>query len=215
MSSLLIVHNGSQFKEQFAEHSTETSHDLPGLRVAMGKQRFDAIFVDAACCAGQLEEMLQAARVADPCVSVVIGATNWSAELRSAAETCEVLMHPGALEVAQCAVRRAMRHTAVMREYRGCQGRKASSDGPPAERDESQSIPVGADLAWVDALPPRLDLRELLGLVEKTVIQRTLAATQGAQAEAARRLGLSRSDLSYKLSKYEMRRPKLAKVQQV
>ena len=181
----------------------------------MGKQRFDAIFVDAASCPGQLGEMLAAARAADPCVSVVIGATSWSPELRNAAETCEVLMHPGALEVAQCAVRRAMRHTAVMREYRGCRGRAANLDGTAAERDGSQSIPAGADLAWVNALPPRLDLRELLGLVEKTVIQRTLAATQGAQAEAARRLGLSRSDLSYKLSKYEMRKPKLEKVQPV
>jgi DNA-binding NtrC family response regulator len=56
-------------------------------------------------------------------------------------------------------------------------------------------------------------LREFLGGVEKAVIQKTLEATQGAQAEAARRLGLSRSDLSYKLSKYELRKPRLEKVQ--
>jgi DNA-binding NtrC family response regulator len=34
---------------------------------------------------------------------------------------------------------------------------------------------------------------------------RTLASTGGAQAEAARRLGLSRSALAYKLTKYGIR----------
>jgi DNA-binding NtrC family response regulator len=52
-----------------------------------------------------------------------------------------------------------------------------------------------------------LNLRDLLSNVEKSVIQRTLETTRGAQAEAARRLGLSRSDLSYKLAKYELRKP--------
>jgi DNA-binding NtrC family response regulator len=65
-----------------------------------------------------------------------------------------------------------------------------------------------AELQWIESLPARLDLRELLGAVEKSVIERTLAATEGAQAEAARRLGLSRSDLSYKLSKYDLRKPR-------
>jgi DNA-binding NtrC family response regulator len=63
-----------------------------------------------------------------------------------------------------------------------------------------------ANLSWIEALPPSFDLRNLLSEVEKTVIERTLHATRGAQAEAARRLGLSRSDLSYKLLKYELRK---------
>lgn len=63
-----------------------------------------------------------------------------------------------------------------------------------------------ANLSWIEALPPSFDLRNLLSAVEKTVIERTLQATRGAQAEAARRLGLSRSDLSYKLLKYELRK---------
>jgi len=40
---------------------------------------------------------------------------------------------------------------------------------------------------------------------EKDLILRVLAATNGAQAEAARRMGLSRSALAYKLNKYGMR----------
>lgn len=62
------------------------------------------------------------------------------------------------------------------------------------------------NLGWIEALPPSFDLRKFLSTVEKTVIERTLQSTRGAQAEAARRLGLSRSDLSYKLLKYELRK---------
>ncbi|HEX6501798.1 MAG TPA: sigma-54 dependent transcriptional regulator [Terriglobales bacterium] len=46
------------------------------------------------------------------------------------------------------------------------------------------------------------DLTALLEKTEKDLILRTLTATGGAQAEAARRMGLSRSALGYKLNKY-------------
>ena len=49
------------------------------------------------------------------------------------------------------------------------------------------------------------DLTELLEQTEKNLIVQTLAATGGAQAEAARRMGLSRSALAYKLTKYGIR----------
>ena len=41
--------------------------------------------------------------------------------------------------------------------------------------------------------------------LERRLIQRALNGTSGAQAEAARRLGVSRSDLGYKLSKHEIK----------
>jgi DNA-binding NtrC family response regulator len=53
-----------------------------------------------------------------------------------------------------------------------------------------------------DILPEVDDLRSFLAEAEKTLILRTLRATNGAQAEAARRLGISRSDLGYKITKY-------------
>jgi DNA-binding NtrC family response regulator len=59
---------------------------------------------------------------------------------------------------------------------------------------------------WIENLPSSFDLRTFLSTVEKSLIERTLQSTRGAQAEAARRLGLSRSDLSYKLLKYELRK---------
>jgi DNA-binding NtrC family response regulator len=49
------------------------------------------------------------------------------------------------------------------------------------------------------------DLTALIEQTEKELILRTLTATGGAQAEAARRMGLSRSALAYKLNKYAIR----------
>jgi DNA-binding NtrC family response regulator len=52
---------------------------------------------------------------------------------------------------------------------------------------------------WIASLPESLELRGLLATVEKGVIQKAMAASRNVAAEAARRLGVSRSDLSYKL----------------
>lgn len=49
------------------------------------------------------------------------------------------------------------------------------------------------------------DLTGVLESTEKQLILRTLSSTHGAQAEAARRMGLSRSALAYKLTKYGIR----------
>ncbi len=55
------------------------------------------------------------------------------------------------------------------------------------------------------SLPESFDLTALLEQTEKDLILRVLSATNGAQAEAARRMGLSRSALAYKLNKYAIR----------
>ncbi len=52
------------------------------------------------------------------------------------------------------------------------------------------------------ALGDMFDLTEVLEKAEKDLIVRTLNSARGAQAEAARRMGLSRSALAYKLTKY-------------
>jgi DNA-binding NtrC family response regulator len=56
-----------------------------------------------------------------------------------------------------------------------------------------------------EMMPQAFDLRVFLSGLEKALVLRVLGATGGAQAEAARRLGISRSDLSYKLDKYSAR----------
>jgi transcriptional regulator with GAF, ATPase, and Fis domain len=55
------------------------------------------------------------------------------------------------------------------------------------------------------AVGDSFDLTALLEQTEKELIVRTLTATGGTQAEAARRMGLSRSALAYKLNKYGVR----------
>jgi DNA-binding NtrC family response regulator len=94
-----------------------------------------------------------------------------------------------------------------------CSGEEIGDEHLPlrakGEQENGESVPGRADVvnfAWIEALPPSFDLRNLLSTLEKTLIERTLQSTRGAQAEAARRLGLSRSDLSYKLLKYELRK---------
>lgn len=54
-------------------------------------------------------------------------------------------------------------------------------------------------------LPEPLELRPMLSELERALIVRALKSTGGAQAAAARRLGITRSDLSYKLYKYGIR----------
>ena len=56
-----------------------------------------------------------------------------------------------------------------------------------------------------EMMPQAFDLRLFLNELEKALVLRVLGVTSGVQAEAARRLGLSRSDLSYKLGKYGVR----------
>jgi len=77
-----------------------------------------------------------------------------------------------------------------------------------------QSFPITADAdsgrsgvshEWIDLVPETLNLREFLSEAEKRLIERTLKETDGAQAETARRLGLSRSHLAYKISKYGLK----------
>lgn len=68
----------------------------------------------------------------------------------------------------------------------------------------SATRPVGMQ-DWVHTLPDTIDLRELLTDIEKALIERALQQTNGVQAEAARLLGMSRSDMGYRIAKYAMR----------
>jgi transcriptional regulator with GAF, ATPase, and Fis domain len=67
-----------------------------------------------------------------------------------------------------------------------------------ASTSNSASVPSITTLS----LPDEFHLRSALATWERTVIEQMLLRTKGAKAEAARRLGLSKSDLTYKLVKY-------------
>lgn len=88
----------------------------------------------------------------------------------------------------------------------------------PSEEITADELPVGSrDQAapasqklemrdWIRTLPASVDLRELLTAFEKGLIERALEQANGVQAEAARMLGLSRSDIGYKVAKYAIAR---------
>ena len=76
-----------------------------------------------------------------------------------------------------------------------------SDPAAPAGSNGKQAMAAGAAASAGNSF----DLTALLEQTEKDLIIRTLAAAGGAQAEAARRMGLSRSALGYKLNKYGIR----------
>ena len=82
----------------------------------------------------------------------------------------------------------------------------AADDLPIAQRDAATGGIGGANGAGLSIpFTDSFDLTGVLEDAEKKLIVRTLTATRGAQAEAARRMGLSRSALAYKLTKYGIR----------
>ena len=55
---------------------------------------------------------------------------------------------------------------------------------------------------WLDQLPDHIDLRCMLEEIERELVLRALRSAEGVQAEAARTLQVSRSDIAYKVKKY-------------
>jgi len=78
-----------------------------------------------------------------------------------------------------------------------------ANDLPLAARESTNGNGYRAGVSI--PLSDSFDLTGVLEGAEKELILRTLSATRGAQAEAARRMGLSRSALAYKLTKYGIR----------
>lgn len=91
-------------------------------------------------------------------------------------------------------------------------GNELGADNFPVPTSSAEPASLGTTasdrLSNIEKLLPEVsNLRSFLMEVEKALILRTLKATEGAQAEAARRLGISRSDLGYKMTKYEIENP--------
>ncbi len=74
---------------------------------------------------------------------------------------------------------------------------------PPMSRLNSQGNELTIE-QLVSHLPQHLDLKDALTRLERNLIERALDSAGGVQAEAARQLSLSRSDLGYKVSKYAL-----------
>jgi DNA-binding NtrC family response regulator len=182
------------------DHAVVRVAGADDLRRVLSTQRFQGAVVASHAAT----EMLTVLREMDPDLAVIVVADP-DREI-SDHEAWEILEAPVPSETLRAAVRRSIQHTESLREIRTLRSQfeRGSSVAQPVANGGSAVTPE--HLTWITTLPPRLDLRELLSSVEKGVIRRTLEATRGAQAEAARRLNLSRSDLSYKLAKYELRK---------
>jgi len=61
-----------------------------------------------------------------------------------------------------------------------------------------------SDRNWIGSLPENIELPDILEGIESDLIRRALRQSKGVQAEAARHLGISRSDLAYKMKKYHL-----------
>ena len=79
------------------------------------------------------------------------------------------------------------------------------SDDFPIVGARNTSAQSNGDLTCITFIPEAVNLRDFLENLEKGLILRALKSSDGIQAEAARRLRLSRSDLAYKLAKYEIK----------
>jgi two-component system response regulator HydG len=79
---------------------------------------------------------------------------------------------------------------------------KVAWPGGDSGEGEAARDPDGARRAWLESLPEAIDLRAELETLEQELTQRALRGAGGVQAEAARRLGVSRSDIAYKIKKH-------------
>jgi two-component system NtrC family response regulator len=67
---------------------------------------------------------------------------------------------------------------------------------------QSNGNPAEPESDWIEGLPENIGLPFTLGNIETRLIQRALLSSNGVQSEAARKLGISRSDIAYKMKKY-------------
>ncbi len=180
-------------------HTVVRAGSLEEARRAIADPQFEAVLTEEKLPDGTGADVLAAVRASDTNVGVI---------LLSATGTCEhaiesvrqgftdFLAKPASAGVLRTSLQRVCDRTTLLRENMRLKEELGRRDG--------HADPLR--LGWIEALPPSFDMRSFLASVEKSLIERTLQATRGAQAEAARRLGLSRSDLSYKLLKYELRK---------
>jgi len=90
-----------------------------------------------------------------------------------------------------------------VRELRNLVERACILAPEPELRPEDFSITPGVGLPGLLPTPPAsVDLRRTMDEVEKGLVARALESAGGVQAEAARHLGISRSDIAYKIRKH-------------
>jgi len=212
MARILLVYGDQERRRGLAASLNHDHHEVwehSGVEDARGRistHRLDVVLVAHKLASGESADVVAAAREMDAAVSAII--LFEAAEHAVTGEAFDALVHPFNPEVVRVAVQRASERTRLLRENYLLKRLLARvQEAMPAVAGQGigsdDEAPVGAtvDLAVAESF----DLTAVLEKKERDLIVRMLSLTGGAQAEAARRMGLSRSALAYKLNKYGIR----------
>jgi DNA-binding NtrC family response regulator len=226
MGRILIVSDEPNLCRIVASNLRQDQHQIweaPSIEEArriLAANDFDVVVAEQKMSEGDGLTVPKSAHEVDPTLAIILVAAVTSAELagdRMRNHAFDYLTKPLQPEVVRATVYRAFERTRLLRENmllknvieraHALTGNSEIEAGNLPLRHK-QSVP-GNDGAHAHALSipfaDSFDLNRVLETAEKELILRTLKCTGGAKAEAARRMGLSRSALAYKLSKYGIR----------
>ena len=201
MGRILLVDGESNGRGILASHLLQDEHQIwetggvEEARRMLAGDNLDVVITGQSMPDGDGLTILGAAHGNDPTLSVIF--LNEDAGIEMVVKSMrqgafDVLTKPFPLAVVSATVRRACEHTRLLRENILLKDAVARLGGA-----HTNHIAIPLDDSF--------DLTGVLEKAEKEMIVRTLNSTRGAQAEAARRMGLSRSALAYKLHKYGIR----------
>ncbi|HYX20736.1 MAG TPA: helix-turn-helix domain-containing protein [Thermoanaerobaculia bacterium] len=209
-----------RFEVVEASNASEAAREL-------ASSEFDVVLAPARLPEGEDLATLMAARGENPAPAVLVIAGALDAPFGSEAPPggIELLTKPLRRETVRTAVDRAAERGRLRREnaslkhelneIRSALGRvKAAGDNGNGHADGPLASGNGngnghAFREWIASLPESFDLRSLEADVEREIVRRALASSAGVAAQAARKLGLSRSDLAYKLRRLGIARERL------
>jgi DNA-binding NtrC family response regulator len=218
MARILIVDDDPDTSRVLASalrqhmHQVEEASSTTEAQRRLAENDYGVVFVGQAMLEGEGGAVLEALRAADPAVSVIL-LTNLRGVPPAGANIghgiFDVLTKPFQAEAVRAVTWRAGERTCLLRENEQLKDTVQRLGGGMESRIEAGASAASHESSLArqlaDAVGDRFDLTGILEQAEKQLILQTLTATRGAQAEAARRMGLSRSALAYKLNKYGIR----------
>lgn len=238
MTRVLIVNGDEGVRRDLAEflasprfevvessNASEAKHEL-------ASREFDVVLSTIPLTEGDAVATFTAARTGNPALSVLViaGALDSPFGSKAPPPGFELLTKPLHPEPVRTAVDRAAERGRLqrenaslrdeLRELRGALGDSnpagghgnGNGDGSTASTENEDGSGGGNGHAlreWIGSLPESFDLRSVQADVERKIVERALASSAGIAAQAARKLGLSRSDLAYKLRRLGIARERL------
>ena len=226
MIRVLILHSDGAVRRRLASILNEgrceviDTDDPAQAELALESRSIEVVVTGTRNSDGDGLDLLRAMRRANPELPVVVLGNHPSASFSASAlragafDLVAAPLHP---EPVRAAVARAADNYRLRRENEALRLRleSRSDDAPveaeplPLEERQGNGNGNGKGTAfedWIASLPQSFDLRHLETDVERVIVQRALDASSGVAAQAARKLGLSRSDLAYKLRRLGIRR---------